>query len=293
MRYNTSRDFRQALETRIRNISLETEMPLVRLRKLVVFERFLIRLVHIQPDKWVLKGGYALQLRLGDRARTTKDIDLLSIEQKNEIQPALQAAGFLDLGDWFSFEVASATEIAVEGPSVLRFSIRALLDSRAFESFHIDVGVGDPIIGPIDYLDTPNLLSFANLESVSIPCYPVNQQIAEKLHAYSRPRGSGPSSRVKDFIDIILLAKLGEINKQELVAAIKATFDHASTHEIPSELSPPPREWLRPYNRMAESLGMDEVSFDEAYIHLQNFLNPILCEDEARGTWHPLQRQWN
>ena len=80
MRYNTSRDFRQALETRIRNISLETEMPLVRLRKLVVFERFLIRLIHIQPDKWVLKGGYALQLRLGDRARTTKDIDLLSIE---------------------------------------------------------------------------------------------------------------------------------------------------------------------------------------------------------------------
>ena len=189
--------------------------------------------------------------------------------------------------------MATATEIAVEGPSVLRFSIRALLDSRAFESFHIDVGVGDPIIGSIDYLDTPNLLSFANLESVSIPCYPVNQQIAEKLHAYSRPRGSGPSSRVKDFIDIILLAELGEINKQELVAAIKATFDHASTHEIPSELSPPPREWLRPYNRMAESLGMDEVSFDEAYIHLQNFLNPILCEDEARGTWHPLQRQWN
>lgn len=293
MRYKTSRDFRQALETRIRNISLETEMPLVRLRKLVVFERFLIRLVHIQPDNWVLKGGYALQLRLGDRARTTKDIDLLSIEQKNKIQPALQAAGFFDLGDWFSFEVASATEIAVEGPSVLRFNIRTLLDSRAFESFHIDVGVGDPIIGSIDYLDTPNLLSFANLESVSIPCYPVNQQIAEKLHAYSRPRGSGPSSRVKDFVDIILLAGLGKINKQKLLAAIQATFDHASTHEIPSEISPPPKEWLRPYNNMTESLGLSEVSFDEAYIRLQKFLNPILSEAEANAVWLPLKWQWN
>ncbi len=48
MRYKTSRDFRQALETRIRNISLETEMPLVRLRKLVVFEKFLIRLVLVR-----------------------------------------------------------------------------------------------------------------------------------------------------------------------------------------------------------------------------------------------------
>jgi hypothetical protein len=294
MRYNTSRDFRQALETRIRNISLETETPLVRLRKLVVFERFLIRLIYIQPDNWVLKGGYALQLRLGDRARTTKDIDLLAKEQKNKIHPTLQAAGFLDLGDWFSFEVAPATESDIEeGPSVLRFSIRSLLDSRTFESFHIDVGVGDPIIGSIDYLDTPNLLSFANLEPVSIPCYPVNQQIAEKLHAYSRPRGSGPSSKVKDFIDIILLAELGEINNQELMAAIKATFDHASTHAIPSEINPPPKEWLRPYNSMAESLGLGEVSFDEAYIHLQNFLNPILSKDEANAIWLPLKWQWN
>lgn len=130
MRYKTSRDFRQALESRIRNISLETGMPLVRLRKLVVFERFLIRLVHIQPDNWVLKGGYALQLRLGDRARTTKDIDLLAKKQENEIYPALQAAGFIDLGDKFSFEVSPATESAIEGPSVLRFSVRALLDSR-------------------------------------------------------------------------------------------------------------------------------------------------------------------
>jgi hypothetical protein len=267
-------------------------MPLVHLRKLVAFDRFLIRLVHTQPDNWVLKGGYALQLRLGDRARTTKDIDLLAKEQENKIYPALQAAGFLDLGDWFSYEVAQAIESAIEGPSVLRFRVRALLDNRTFESFHIDVGVGDPIIGSIDYLETPDLLSFANLEPVRIPCYPVNQQIAEKLHAYSRPRGSGPISRVKDFIDIMLLAELGEINKQELIAAIQATFDHASTHEIPSEISPPPKEWLRPYNNMAESLGLGEVSFDEAYIRLQKFLNPILSEDEANAIWLPLKWQW-
>jgi hypothetical protein len=280
MRYKTGRDFRQALEARIRNFSLETARPLVRLRKLVVFERFLVRLFHIQPDIWVLKGGYALQLRLGDRARTTKDIDLLSKEQKDKILPALQTAGFLDLGDWFSFEVAPATKSAIEGPSILRFPIRALLDNRIFESFHIDVGIGDPIIGPIDYLGTPDLLSFANLAPVMFPCYPINQQIAEKLHAYSRPRGVGPSSRVKDFIDILLLAELGEINKKELMAAIRATFNHASTHEIPAELSPPPKEWLRSYNSMAESLGLGDFSFDEAYTRLQKFLDPILSEDK-------------
>ncbi|MEA3328001.1 MAG: nucleotidyl transferase AbiEii/AbiGii toxin family protein [Chloroflexota bacterium] len=55
-------------------------MPLSRLRKLVVFDRFLARLFQDQPDHWVFKGGFALQLRLGERARTTKDIDLLARE---------------------------------------------------------------------------------------------------------------------------------------------------------------------------------------------------------------------
>lgn len=35
----------------------------------------LARLVERVPGAWIIKGGYALQLRLGDAARMTKDID--------------------------------------------------------------------------------------------------------------------------------------------------------------------------------------------------------------------------
>ena len=44
MRYKSGRDFRQALETRLRNESLRTGAPLVRLRKMAAFERLLARL---------------------------------------------------------------------------------------------------------------------------------------------------------------------------------------------------------------------------------------------------------
>ena len=44
MTYNTGAIFRRALEDRLRMQSLQTGAPLVRLRKLVVFDRFLIRL---------------------------------------------------------------------------------------------------------------------------------------------------------------------------------------------------------------------------------------------------------
>ncbi len=77
MMYANPAAFRQALESRLRAQSVSSGVPLVRLRKMVAFERFLARLVADQPEDWMLKGGLALQFRLGDRARTTKDIDLL------------------------------------------------------------------------------------------------------------------------------------------------------------------------------------------------------------------------
>jgi len=73
MRYESSAAFRRALEDRLRRQSLTSGTPLVRLRKMVAFERFLARLVVAQPRSWVLKGGLALQFYLGERARTTQD----------------------------------------------------------------------------------------------------------------------------------------------------------------------------------------------------------------------------
>src|SRR5437899_3205312 len=40
------------------------------------FERLLVRLELGMPHRWVVKGGMALEIRLGDRARSTRDLDL-------------------------------------------------------------------------------------------------------------------------------------------------------------------------------------------------------------------------
>jgi hypothetical protein len=50
MRYHTSVAFRRALEDRLTNQSIQTQMPLVRLRKLVAFDRLLARLIQAEPD---------------------------------------------------------------------------------------------------------------------------------------------------------------------------------------------------------------------------------------------------
>src|SRR4051794_29872682 len=76
MTYDTPRALRTALETRLRNQSNENGIPLDRLRRRVIFQRLVTRLERAEPGRWVLKGGMALEVRLGDAARLTKDVDL-------------------------------------------------------------------------------------------------------------------------------------------------------------------------------------------------------------------------
>ncbi|MGA8443556.1 MAG: nucleotidyl transferase AbiEii/AbiGii toxin family protein, partial [Candidatus Sulfotelmatobacter sp.] len=76
--YKTAGAFRAALETRLQTRAREQGTDLQRLRRQVAFDRFLARLFSKGPKAtypWVLKGGYAMELRMHS-ARTTKDIDL-------------------------------------------------------------------------------------------------------------------------------------------------------------------------------------------------------------------------
>lgn len=72
MKYNSASAFRRALEDRLRQQSLQSGIPLVRMRKMIAFDRFLARLFQAQPSQWVVKGGLALQLRVGQRPEQPK-----------------------------------------------------------------------------------------------------------------------------------------------------------------------------------------------------------------------------
>ncbi len=102
-RYATPLAFKQALEQRIKSSST-TGADFARRRQLLVFDRFLARIVSVVGDAAMLKGGLVLEMRLA-RARTTKDIDLYMMGSADKVLDRLQAAGRLDLGDYMLFEV--------------------------------------------------------------------------------------------------------------------------------------------------------------------------------------------
>ena len=241
MSYSTGADFRRALEDRLRDRALRTGTPIVRMRKMIAFDRFLARLLADDDSGWLVKGGFALQLRFGNRSRTTKDLDLHKGEVEHASWEMLRNAANVDLGDWFEFEVARPIPVPDEGqPGSQRFTVQSLLDGRRFEEFHVDVGSGDPVVEAPEIFLTPDLLEFAGIDRVPVRTYPLTQQVAEKLHAYTRPYSGAQSSRVRDFADLLLIASEVNLDGRSLSEAIRATFGARSTHPIPQALPTPP-----------------------------------------------------
>jgi hypothetical protein len=73
--YASAAAFRVALESRLKTMAQEEGFDLQRLRRQAAFDRLLCRLFAKPDAPWLLKGGYAMELRL-KTARTTRDIDL-------------------------------------------------------------------------------------------------------------------------------------------------------------------------------------------------------------------------
>src|SRR5688572_13008054 len=74
-RGSTPAGFRISLLSKLRDRARDEKVSATRLQNRVAFERLLARL-DMDSGKWMLKGGFALELRYGWRHRPTKDVDL-------------------------------------------------------------------------------------------------------------------------------------------------------------------------------------------------------------------------
>jgi predicted nucleotidyltransferase component of viral defense system len=293
MRYATAAAFRTALEVRLKNESRENGVRLDRLRKLVVFDRFLARLVAVAPERLLLKGGLAMDYRLGYRARTTKDMDLGRSDDQDAVLADLQSAQQHDAGDFFSFVVTrtdALDDADVDG--AVRFHVAAELAGRQFDSVVLDVGFGDPEIFAPEILTPPSLVAFADLEPLSVPVLAVEQHIAEKLHAYSRTYHGRPSSRVKDLVDLVLLQAEVSILAGRLLHALQAVFAARGSHALPARFPEPPQEWAGPYRAMAREVGID-TDIKQSSGAVAAFLDPLLNGSvSVDGQWWPKRGEW-
>ncbi len=103
---------------------------------------------------------------------------------------------------------------------------------------------------------------------------PREQQFAEKLHAYTLPRSTA-NSRVKDLVDLALLVEAGGLATERIQEAVRLTFQRRGRHVLPSVLLPPPADWKRRFEALAEECrllrAMDAV-FDRVRAYVEAVL---------------------
>jgi hypothetical protein len=277
VKYATPQAFERALSDRLKRQAAEEGVDLDRLRKRVAFERFLARLFDQDPTRWVLKGGYALELRLGGRARATKDIDLdMPPPPTEDLLDELQEAAEKDLGDFFVFRVSVPKPMQGAPLGSLRFSVEARLAGKPFTGFALDVGQGDEPLGEAEWKEGQADLGFAGIERARLPVYPLADHFAEKLHAYTRPRER--RTRVKDLLDLTMILEVlaDDLPTAEVMRrTIEATFNRYGTHELPRPLLPAPADWAKPFGATAQDLGLTVTEIDRAHAILEEYLGVV------------------
>lgn len=212
-----------------------------------------------------------MQLRLKE-SRTTRDLDLTMKETQAGFLDMLRAAAEVDLRDFFTFQISAPIKDLNAAPyGGARYHVEARLDGRTFEKFHLDVGIGDVWIEPLEKLEANDWFEFAGLSSPAFLTISSEQQFAEKVHAYSLPRGDGRlNSRVKDLVDLVLLIDSDTLDAKRITPALAATFNRRDTHKLPNELLPPPTAWKNPFAAMAAECSIDtdmNAAFEKVFAY--------------------------
>jgi hypothetical protein len=273
---------------RLQDIAGKESVDLQRLRRQVAFDRLLARLFQAarpRPLPWVLKGGYAMELRI-KAARTTKDINLtmrsvLSPADKKDdkknlaVLEKLQEAAAIRSDDFFVYTIGEPISELDGAPyGGARFPVEARLDGRVFVGFHLDVGIGDAVMEPLEVIEGRDWLGFAGIASPSLYMIPREQQFAEKLHAYTLPRQGAVNSRVRDLVDMVLLIQSGTLVKSKVSEAIRVTFDRRGTHAAPKVVAKPRADWKRPYDALAKECDLSG-ELDWAFEKLDRYLSEL------------------
>jgi hypothetical protein len=160
-----------------------------------------------------------------------------------------------------------------------RYPVEARMDERIFARFHLDAGVGDVVMRPLETIVCRDWLGFAGIESSRVSMIAREQQFAEKIHAYTLPRNAA-NSRVKDLVDLALLVGSGGLDKQRIVEALRLTFERRRTHELAS-LVPPPADWQIPFHALAEECGLP-TNVAAVFAGVQAFVEEVLAQRTGR-----------
>jgi hypothetical protein len=199
--------------------------------------------------RFLIKGGVSIELRLGLRARTTKDIDLVFRGAPRELVNALEDA-FEPAHSGFSFRRKGEVE-NIRDTDSQRLAVQVSFAGRDWQTLQVEVG--PPEADEVELVAVAISIEDFKIDGPrQVACLSLRYQVAQKLHAVTeRPEGR-ENQRFWDLIDLILLRALIE-DLRPVRDACREIFATRGTHPWPPRLDVP-ESWVEPFARLAAEL---------------------------------------
>ncbi len=248
-------------------------------------ERLIFRLAQSRyRDQFILKGAMLFSLWAPVPYRSTGDLDLLG-----EGDPA--ASRFVKIFREICSTKVSDDGVVFDGDSVTAEQARpdanyqgVLVEMNAILAgarlrLRIDIGFGDVVTPQAQMIDYPSLLDFPRPR---LRAYPPETVVAEKLEALVTL--GIRNSRMKDFLDIWVIAKTFQFEGAILLQAVASTFARRETvvpAETPVALTAEFTQAPTKQNQWRAFLGRSKIalapeSLSDAVSLVEGFVTPIL-----------------
>lgn len=196
-------------------------------------ERLLYRLsVSEHAATFVLKGALLFLLWSDHIYRPTRDVDLLGFGDSSvgKLEDIFRDVCRVEVvGDGLVFAVDSVKGSGIREDQEydgVRITLQAFLGTARIP-LQIDIGFGDAITPDVEAVEFPLLLTVPALPAPKLNAYPRETVIAEKLEAMVALGMA--NSRMKDFYDLLTLARNFSFDGTVLVRAVQNTFARRGT----------------------------------------------------------------
>lgn len=223
-----------SIRQRLMNAARASGRPFQEVLDYYAMERFLYRLASSpHAGRFVLKGALMFRAWTGAATRPTRDIDLLG-KVENTVEAVVpifrEVCGTAVEPDGMVFDPETVVGVVIKEDadySGVRVTFLGTLQN-ARVAMQIDVGFADVVTpGPVP-TDYPVILE---LPAPRISGYPRETVVAEKFEAMVKL--GALNSRMKDFYDLIVLARRFDFDGATLAAAVSKTFANRNTAVVP------------------------------------------------------------
>jgi hypothetical protein len=234
------------------------------------------RATNADSPLFIVKGGVALELRLRDRARATKDIDIVLRDTTADLADSLEEALTGEPYQGFYFRRKGQPLLLDNGAVNMEFGVT--YKGQPWTSVSVDIARAEAGEADVEWVDAIALTDALGVTGpAQLPCLPLRFHIAQKLHGMTLPPRPGKQNeRFRDLVDLLLMDAMITHDYVALRAACELVFRNRNTHAWPPDLATVPAHWAQPFARLAAELELAETDVEVALVRVRDLVARIL-----------------